>query len=62
MTEVHLGPHTQAWKCLECGAEFAWHPGTSGLTRPSMCGSCSQEDQFKLVRLAPTADGKESQS
>lgn len=52
MTAI-VGKTASVWGCAECHNLFVWHPGASGLKRPSMCGVCSTENQFHLQRLTP---------
>jgi DNA-directed RNA polymerase subunit RPC12/RpoP len=42
MTAAHitLGPRSKPYRCLDCGQEFIWHPGASGLVCAIECGAC----------------------
>lgn len=46
--KVTLGPRSKPYRCLDCGQEFVWHPGVSGLTQPEGCGACDSANIQEL--------------
>jgi len=48
-----VGRTAQVYLWRGCGADFVWHPGMSGLSRPSECCCGEHDKQIELMRLTP---------
>jgi len=51
--ELILGPGSRAFRCLDCGQVFGWHPDTSGLSEPSGCGACDSPNLEEIIPEKP---------
>ena len=48
---ITLGPRSQAFICSDCTQFFVWHPGVSGLDKPSGCGACDSPNINKACPI-----------